>query len=144
MQGCRCICVQTAESLQSLQAGGMQICYRLVQHLFLQKSTKVAKRVGDYKITWIVFQLALVCLISQKSEYMSTLSCAAVSKTCSTKAASTVWSMLLLLKLRVTSGMATKRVTTSMSPAESQLKSTLAYLHPARLHYYCACGYLRC
>jgi len=116
----------------------LRSCTALVSAIVYQD----CRRVVDCKITWIVFQLALVCLTSRKSEYMSTPSCAAVSNTCSTKAASTVWSILLLLKLRVTSGMATKRVTTSMSPAESQLKSTLAYLHPARLHCYCACGYL--
>lgn len=143
LQGCRCICLSTPESLQTLQAGGMPSHQEgLIQHLVLQASLPRLQRVGDCKITWIVFRVALVCLILQTSEYISTLSCAAVSNTCSTKAASTVWSILLLLKLRVTSGMATKRVTTSMSPAESQLKSTLAYLHPARLHYYWICGYL--
>ncbi len=132
------LCRVVAEPSSRGHATLLQTCTALVSAIVYQG----CGRVGDCKITWIVFQLALVCLILQKSEYISMLSCAAVSNTCRTKAASTVWSILLLLKLRVTSGMATKRVTTSMSPAESQLKSTLAYLHAARLHCCCVCGYL--
>ena len=138
-------CAVVAEPSRRGDAHLLQTCTALVSAIVCTTfCSQGCGRLGDCKITWIVFQLALVCLISQKSEYISMLSCAAVSNTCSTKAASTVWSILLLLKLRVTSGMATKRATTSMSPAESQLKSTLAYLHAARLHYRCFCGHPNC
>ena len=61
----------------------------------------------------------------------ATNACAHVRSTRSTNAARVIWSMLVLLNVRVTSGMACKCVTAEMCPDGSHVKSTLTYLHPA-------------